>query len=91
VTDGIFILRPHVEHRDEAVPEALHQLLARDRLQRIALMEVASDDVANLRKMAFSDMAQCGGQVEHRRIAQPIDDAFAVAARGEQTGPLHKP
>ena len=28
--------------------------------------------------------------VEHGRIAQPIDDAFAVPARGEQAGSAHQ-
>src|SRR5882762_1143598 len=53
VTGGVFILGSDVEHRDEAVPEALTELLARHRLERISLVEVTSDDLAHLRDIAL--------------------------------------
>src|SRR2546430_16300091 len=53
VTGGVFILRPDVQHRDEAVPEALTELLARHWLDGNALVEGTSNDPAHGRDIAL--------------------------------------
>src|SRR2546430_1540986 len=58
VTGGVFILRPDVQHRDEAVPEALTELLARHWLEGIALVEVTSNDLAHVRDIALGHAVQ---------------------------------
>ena len=91
VSRRVLVLRPHVEHRDEAVLEALHELLPRNRLQRIASLEITRDDVTDLGEVALGDPTERCGQIEYRRIAQPIEDTLAVSARRQQAGPAHDP
>ena len=87
----VLVLRPHIEHRDEFVLHAPDELLARHCLQRIALMKIPCDDVANLGEIALGDAAKRCRQIEYRSIAQPIKDTLAVPARSQQAGPAHDP
>src|SRR2546429_9261400 len=51
VTGGVFILRPDAQHRDEAVPEALTELLARHWPEGIAPVEVTPNNPPPVRDL----------------------------------------
>ncbi len=91
VTGSVFVLGPHIEHGHEAIRQALYEFRTRYRLQRVALVEIAADDVAYLGGIALSNAAQGRRQLKHRFIAVPIENAFAVAPRGQQSGAAHQP
>ena len=91
MADRELVLRPHVEHGNEPILEAAGKLPARHRLKRIALLEVAADHLANFGQIPLGDAPKRRRQIENRGVAQTIEDALAVAARGEQAGPAHQP
>lgn len=84
-----FVLRPDVENHDAAAAHAFHQLLARDRLQRVAGVEIVPHHARNLGDVAFRDPAQGGKEIEHGVIRELVEDELSVAAASDETSAPH--
>ena len=55
------------------------QFLARNRLQAVAIVEIAAHDPLDLRHVALGDPAQSSEQIENPVIGKPVIDELAVA------------
>ena len=74
-----FVFGPNVEDRDRAGAQSLREFFARNRLQAVAIVEIAAHDPLDLRHVSLGDPAQSGQQIENPVIGKPVIDEFAVA------------
>ena len=85
------IFGAYVDDGDQPILESTSQLLAGDRLQRVTLVKVTAQDVADFRPIALADAVQRCDQIEYCRITQTVENVLAVAARSQQPRVAHQP
>jgi hypothetical protein len=67
----------------------LHQLIARDGLEAVALVEIAADHALDFGAVALGDPAQRRHEIEHRVVVEPIVDELALAPVRHETATPH--
>ena len=80
------ILGPHVEQRNEVVPQSRDQIVTRDGLKRITGLEVIGHNTTDLGDIPFTDAPQRFDQCDYFGIAgETIEDVFAATLGLDET------
>src|SRR5215475_8694825 len=79
-------MRTNVENCYGPGAHPFAQLLARDRLQTVTLVEKPVHHLLDLSDVAFGNLSQRREHIENSVIGQAVPNVLAVAARGHEPG-----
>ena len=81
------VRRPDVEDGHCARARTPHELLARHRLQAVAIVEVAADQPLRLGDVPLRDPSHGRQEPEHRFVGERVEDVLALPARDHDPRP----
>ena len=84
-----FIRRADVEDGDHAGARIFQELLARDRLHTVTVVEVAADHALHFGNIALGDPAQRCHEIEHSLIGERVEDELPLASCRYDAGAPH--
>jgi len=86
VAQGELILGPHVEQRNQTIPQTRNQVVTRDGLKRITGLKVIGHNTTDLGDIPFTDASQCFDQHDNFGIAgETIENMFAATLGLDET------